>query len=113
METDGTKKGFDLEITAAISERVGIPVIASVVLGPSTIFMRDLPAARLMPALQRAPSTMGNLQFGMLRSIFAHGGSRYGCEIEFKRSYRVFNLKSIQYRWVNFAKYPGFSPLND
>jgi cyclase len=29
METDGTKKGFDLEITAAISERVGIPVIAS------------------------------------------------------------------------------------
>jgi cyclase len=29
METDGTKKGFDLEITAAISERVGIPVVAS------------------------------------------------------------------------------------
>jgi cyclase len=29
METDGTKKGFDLEITAAISERVQIPVIAS------------------------------------------------------------------------------------
>lgn len=29
METDGTKKGFDLEITAAISERAGIPVIAS------------------------------------------------------------------------------------
>jgi cyclase len=29
METDGTKKGFDLEITAAISGRVGIPVIAS------------------------------------------------------------------------------------
>jgi len=29
METDGTKRGFDLEITAAISERAGIPVIAS------------------------------------------------------------------------------------
>jgi cyclase len=29
METDGTKKGFDLEITASISERVGIPVVAS------------------------------------------------------------------------------------
>jgi imidazole glycerol-phosphate synthase subunit HisF len=29
METDGTKKGFDLEITATISERVGIPVVAS------------------------------------------------------------------------------------
>jgi cyclase len=29
METDGTKKGFDIPITAAISESVGIPVIAS------------------------------------------------------------------------------------
>lgn len=29
METDGTKKGFDIPITAAISEIVGIPVIAS------------------------------------------------------------------------------------
>jgi len=29
METDGTKKGFDLEITSAISDRAGIPVIAS------------------------------------------------------------------------------------
>jgi imidazole glycerol-phosphate synthase subunit HisF len=29
METDGTKNGFDIPITAAISETVGIPVIAS------------------------------------------------------------------------------------
>ena len=29
METDGTKNGFDLAITRAISESVGIPVIAS------------------------------------------------------------------------------------
>jgi len=29
METDGTKKGFDIPITAAISDAVGIPVIAS------------------------------------------------------------------------------------
>ena len=29
METDGTKNGFDIPITAAISEAVGIPVIAS------------------------------------------------------------------------------------
>ena len=29
METDGTKEGFDIPITAAISESVGIPVIAS------------------------------------------------------------------------------------
>jgi cyclase len=29
METDGTKKGFDIPVTLAISEAVGIPVIAS------------------------------------------------------------------------------------
>jgi cyclase len=29
METDGTKKGFDIPITAAVSEAAGIPVIAS------------------------------------------------------------------------------------
>jgi cyclase len=29
MDRDGTKAGYDLELTRAISERVGIPVIAS------------------------------------------------------------------------------------
>jgi cyclase len=29
METDGTKKGFDIAITSAISDAAGIPVIAS------------------------------------------------------------------------------------
>jgi cyclase len=29
MDRDGTKAGYDLELTRSISERVGIPVIAS------------------------------------------------------------------------------------
>ena len=29
MDEDGQKKGYDLELTRAVSERVGIPVIAS------------------------------------------------------------------------------------
>jgi cyclase len=29
MDRDGTKSGFDLELTAAISDAVGVPVIAS------------------------------------------------------------------------------------
>ena len=29
METDGTKDGFDIPITAAVADAVGIPVIAS------------------------------------------------------------------------------------
>ena len=29
MDCDGQKPGYDLELTAAVSERVGIPVLAS------------------------------------------------------------------------------------
>jgi cyclase len=29
MDADGTKDGYDLEITAAVSDAVGIPVVAS------------------------------------------------------------------------------------
>ena len=29
MDADGTKDGFDLEITAAVADAVGIPVVAS------------------------------------------------------------------------------------
>jgi cyclase len=29
MDSDGTKKGYDLKLTAAVSEAIGIPVIAS------------------------------------------------------------------------------------
>ena len=29
MDCDGQKAGYDIELTAAVSERVGIPVIAS------------------------------------------------------------------------------------
>ena len=29
MDADGTKDGYDIDLTAAVSEAVGIPVIAS------------------------------------------------------------------------------------
>ncbi|MCE9542962.1 MAG: imidazole glycerol phosphate synthase subunit HisF, partial [Verrucomicrobia bacterium] len=29
MDSDGTKKGYDLDLTAAVSDAIGIPVIAS------------------------------------------------------------------------------------
>jgi cyclase len=29
METDGTKNGFDIPITAAVSDATGIPIVAS------------------------------------------------------------------------------------
>ncbi|HEY3484304.1 MAG TPA: HisA/HisF-related TIM barrel protein, partial [Ilumatobacteraceae bacterium] len=29
MDRDGTREGFDLELTRAVSDRVGVPVVAS------------------------------------------------------------------------------------
>ena len=40
METDGTKNGFDIAVTAAISDAAGIPVIASGGVGNLIAFLR-------------------------------------------------------------------------
>ncbi len=43
MDKDGTKSGYDLELTKAISNLVSIPVIASGGVGTfDIIYMRDL-----------------------------------------------------------------------
>ena len=49
MDCDGTKAGYDLELTAAVSERVGIPVIASGGAGCMEHFAEALLQGRLMP----------------------------------------------------------------
>lgn len=46
METDGTKKGFDIPITAAISDEVGIPVIASGGVGTLDHFFEGFTAGK-------------------------------------------------------------------
>lgn len=46
METDGTKKGFDIPITAAISEAAGIPVIASGGVGTLDHFFEGFTAGK-------------------------------------------------------------------
>ena len=46
METDGTKKGFDIPITAAISESAGIPVIASGGVGTLDHFFEGFTAGK-------------------------------------------------------------------
>ncbi|RXE55815.1 imidazole glycerol phosphate synthase [Methanoculleus taiwanensis] len=46
METDGTKNGFDIPITSAISGRVGIPVIASGGVGTLDHFYDGFTAGR-------------------------------------------------------------------
>jgi len=46
METDGTKKGFDIPVTAAISEAAGIPVIASGGVGTPDHFFEGFTAGK-------------------------------------------------------------------
>lgn len=44
METDGTRDGFDIPITAAISDAVGVPVIASGGVGETRALLRGVRA---------------------------------------------------------------------
>ena len=40
MDCDGTKDGYDLDLTKTIAEQVSVPVIASEELEPWNIFMK-------------------------------------------------------------------------
>ncbi len=51
MDRDGTKMGYDIELTKAISERVGIPVIASGGAGEKEHFLEAFTRARADAAL--------------------------------------------------------------
>lgn len=47
MDKDGTKSGFDLELTKAVVDTVGIPVIASGRLRLAPALFRGIPSDRL------------------------------------------------------------------
>jgi cyclase len=59
MDTDGTKNGFDIELTKAISEKVNIPVIASGGVGELSHFYEAF--------------TKGKADAGLAASIFHYG----------------------------------------
>ena len=61
METDGTKDGFDLAITAAVSDAVGIPVIASGGVGTLQHFYDGLVAGKADAALAASVFHYGEL----------------------------------------------------
>ena len=64
METDGTKNGFDIAVTRAISESANIPVIASGGVGTLEHFYDGFTRAKRMPASPQASSTTGNSRSG-------------------------------------------------
>ena len=63
MDCDGQKTGYDLELTAAISERVGIPVIASGGAGAWSILPMRLQSGKLMQSWRPHCSILERLPF--------------------------------------------------
>ena len=57
IDRDGTKRGFDCELTAAVSEAVSIPVIASGGAGTFDHFVTSSRRARRTPPWPRRSST--------------------------------------------------------
>ncbi len=61
METDGTRNGFDIAITSAISDAAEIPVIASGGVGTLEHFYEGFTREKRMPALRQASFTTVSL----------------------------------------------------
>ena len=80
MDADGTKDGYDLEITAAVSEAVGIPVVASGGAGKP---------AHLADAI-----TIGKADAALAASIFHFG------EFTIEETKRVMAERGVPVRWA-------------
>jgi cyclase len=74
METDGTKDGFDLSITAAVSDAVGIPVIASGGVGTLEHFYDGLVAGKADAALAASVFHYGELTVRDVKMYLASRG---------------------------------------
>ena len=60
IDADGTRAGYDIEITHRISENVGVPVVASGGAGNLDHMVDVLKQGRLMPSLPPVFSTSAN-----------------------------------------------------
>jgi len=74
METDGTKDGFDIPITARISESVGIPVIASGGVGTLEHFYDGFIAGKADAALAASVFHYGELTVRQVKEYLAGRG---------------------------------------
>ncbi len=74
METDGTKDGFDLAITAAVSDAVGIPVIASGGVGTLAHFYDGFVAGKADAALAASVFHYGELTVSEVKEYLAGRG---------------------------------------
>ena len=74
METDGTKNGFDIPVTAAISDAVGIPVIASGGVGTLDHFYDGLVAGKADAVLAASVFHYGELTVRDVKEYLACRG---------------------------------------
>lgn len=74
METDGTKNGFDLAVTAAISESVGIPVIASGGVGSMEHFYEGFVYGKADAALAASVFHYGEMTVADVKEYLAGRG---------------------------------------
>ncbi len=74
METDGTKEGFDIPITRAISEEVGIPVIASGGVGTLEHFYTGFTEGKADACLAASVFHYGELTVRQVKEYLAERG---------------------------------------
>jgi cyclase len=71
IDADGTKKGFDLEITRRVSEAVGVPVVASGGAGTLEHMAEVLLAGRADAVLAASIFHFGEFSVGQVKEYLA------------------------------------------
>ena len=104
METDGTKNGFDIAITSAISDAAGIPVIASGGVGTLEHFYDGFTKGKADACLAASVFHYGEFTVKEVKEYLRGGVSRYGSEIELERGNGVLELECGQHGGMDLAK---------
>jgi cyclase len=74
MDRDGTKEGYDIDLTRAIAEAVGIPVIASGGIGKLEHFYDGLTAGKADAALAASVFHYGEFSVGQVKAYLQDRG---------------------------------------
>jgi cyclase len=74
MDRDGTKDGYDIALTRAVSDAVGVPVIASGGAGEPRHFVEALTDGRADAALAASVFHFGEMRIAEVKSFLRHQG---------------------------------------
>jgi len=74
MDCDGTKEGFDLELTRAVSEAVRLPVIASGGAGSAQHLVAAVTTGQAEAALAASIFHFGEISIGQVKAALAEAG---------------------------------------